>query len=445
VRRASLACAAAIALATAWPSAARANGRFPESNQITFAAHDPDLVLLRVTFGLLVSHDRGATFHWVCEKSIGFSGVEDPMYAVTPSNGYVGTTFQGLTISRDRACSWAFAGGELDNQLFIDLAADPADPRHIVTFSSTYDSQDDAGNVRFRSRLWETRDEAHTFQPLGYDLDPTLLGHTVDLTRTDPDRIYITAVRDPGVAPKGVLLTSKDRGANFEELAVPLLDTERAVFIAAVDPNDAERVYLRTSNSQTDRPGRLLLREPGVQGGPATVRTLFTSAGALLGFALSPDGSRVYVGGPFDGVQVASTSDFVFAKRSSVEVQCLALSPDGLWACSNEASGFVAGLSKDDGATFEPRLHFCDIQGPLGCAPGSPTHDHCTAEWPRQRTSLGCAADAGRDAGGAPVAPAKDGGCSFRAGATGPWGAGGAALGAAVLALRLAAARRRRR
>ena len=35
---------------------------------------DPDLVILRVTFGLLVSHDRGKTFDWVCEQSINVTG-----------------------------------------------------------------------------------------------------------------------------------------------------------------------------------------------------------------------------------------------------------------------------------------------------------------------------------------------------------------------------------
>ena len=43
------------------PSPARANGRFPESNQLVFSAQEPDLVLLRVTFGLLVSHDRAGS------------------------------------------------------------------------------------------------------------------------------------------------------------------------------------------------------------------------------------------------------------------------------------------------------------------------------------------------------------------------------------------------
>lgn len=449
MRRASLlvttSCAFALA-ATLGSSRAHANGRFPESNQIVFAAHDPDLVLLRVTFGVLISHDRGKSFDWVCEQSIGYSGVEDPMYTVTPSNKYLGTTFQGLTVSSDRACGWSFVGGDLDSQVFIDLSANPKDPKHVVVFASSYDHQDDAGNIAFASRIWETKDEGLTFQPVGPRLDPTLLGDTIDLTATDPDRIYVTAVRHPGPQPSAFLLTSKDHGQTWEEMAIPLEGTERSVYIAGVDPNDAERVYLRTSNS-ADRPTRLLLREApsGGDGGSATLRSIYRGAGPLLGFALSPNGSKVYVGGPKDGVQLASTTDFAFQQRSTVQAQCLAIHADGLWACSNEQSGFVAGLSKDDGATFEPRLHFCDIRGPLGCDPGSTTRDRCGSIWPAQKALLGCgggmdapSGDASPDASSGDLKPPKGDGCECHTAPTGPWGALVAAVGTAVALFRRA-------
>lgn len=443
--------AAVLAAVVAGAPLARANGRFPESNQIVFADHDPDLVLLRVTFGLLVSHDRGKTFGWVCEQSIGFSGVEDPMYTVTPSNAIVGTTFQGLTITRDNACGWGFAGGDLDKQVFIDLTTNPKDKKDIVVFASSYDKQGEDGGIFFASKVWETKDEAQTFQQLGQALDPSLLGYTVDLTASDPNRLYLTAVRYPGQPnAQGVLLVSKDHGQTWTEETVPLVDTERAVFVAAVDPNDAERVYLRTSNG-VDKPTRLILREANGEGGPPTQRTLHTANGALMGFALSPDGSKVYIGGPKDGVKVASTTDFAFEQRANIETQCLAINADGLWACSNERSGFIAGLSTDDGATFQPRLRFCDIGGPLAtCGPGTPTNALCTPGWPAQKSLLGCGGGGGEgsdggftDAGGgfAPLPP-PSGNCDCHASPAGPWGAVVSVAGAAVALLRRARRRK---
>lgn len=439
-----------LAAAVAEAPLARANGRFPESNQIVFSKEDPDLVLLRVTFGLLVSHDRGKTFEWVCEQAIGYSGVEDPMYAVTPSKAIVGSTFQGVMISRDNACGWDPAGGDLDNQVFIDLTTNPRDAKNIVVFASSYDKRDDAGNSLFASKLWETKDEAQTFQPLGQPLHPELLGYTVDLTASDPDRIYITAIREPGATPRGVLLVSKDRGQTWTEEAVPLVEGERAVYIAAVDPTNAERVYLRTSNMVT-KPTRLILREADSDGGAPTQRTLFTASGALLGFALTPDGSKVFIGGPNDGVKVASTEDYVFTQKADIEAQCLAYDNGVLWACSSERSGFIAGRSTDDGATFEPVLRFCDIGGPLtSCGPGTPTNDRCTPAWPAQKALIGCgnpnanAGDGGdADASGAPARRSGSSGCDCHAAPAGTWmGAAVAAAGAAIGLLRRARRRR---
>src|SRR5690606_25614376 len=125
--------------------------------------------------------------------------------------------------------------------------------------------------------------------------------------------------------PVGALLVSNDHGLSWQEEPVQLLDGERAVYIAAVDPTNAERVYLRTS-AGVDKPTRLIVRE-ATDGGPPTQRTVYTAQGALTGFALTPDGGTVYVGGAKDGIRVASTSDFVFQVRSNLEVQCLALSP----------------------------------------------------------------------------------------------------------------------
>jgi MYXO-CTERM domain-containing protein len=416
---------------------AQANGRFPESNHISFATHDPNIVYMRVTFGLLMSKDRGKTWEWICEQAIGFSGVEDPMYASTPNGTLIGTTFQGLTLSRDNACTWGFVKGELDKQVFIDLAQSPVDAKTVVAFASSYDKQDDAGNILFTSKVYETKDEGASFTALGGALDSTFLGYTIDLTKTDPNRIYITSVRDPGTQPQGFLLISRNKGQSWDEVPIPFVEGERAVFIAAVDPTNAERVYLRTSNG-TDKPTRLLLVDVEPDGGVKPLRTLYSAQGALLGFALSPDGSKVWIGGTKDGLLQASTTDFTFAKKSALEVQCLTYADDGLWACSNEKSGFVAGLSKDEGVTFEPKLHFCDIRGPLVCPPTSLQAEKCAPAWSSQRVGLGCEGPDGGDGGrlkpGEEPLVEPGGNCNCRTSPTSPWAAIVTA-GLAVLAL----------
>ncbi|MBX3188001.1 MAG: hypothetical protein KF819_13340 [Labilithrix sp.] len=430
-------------------SEARANGRFPESNGIFFAPSDPNLVLLRVTFGLMLSHDRGATWDWVCERSIGLAGIEDPMFNITPAGTFLGSTFSGVTVSRDQGCSFDFSPNTKD-YVFIDLTSRPSEAQRVVAFASSYDGQDEAGAIFFNSALYETTDEGVTFTKFGATFDPTILGETVDLTPSDPDRVYVTGVRGPGeTQPSGVFLTSHDRGKTYEETPIALVPGEKAPYIAGVDPTNADRVYVRTYTA-VDRPSRLLVSDDAGK----TFRVIFTAQTSLAGFALSPDGKKIWVGSMLDGLHYASTTDFAFEPRSRAEISCLAYASDGLWACSNEKSGFVAGRSNDEGHTFETKLHFCDARGPLGCAVGSVTHTEChlggtssnrVPPWPPQRALLGCNAglDAGPDAAGGepPVDPGgDDGGCSFAAPSASPVAAAIASLFAIV-----AIARRRRR
>jgi photosystem II stability/assembly factor-like uncharacterized protein len=377
--------ALAVALA---PRAAYANGRFPEANHLFFSAASPDHVVMRTTFGFLDSKDRGATWRWVCEQAVPLGDQEDPMVAITPGNAIIATTKSGVAVSKNGACDWAFATGDLAEQWFVDLTWNPVDRSQVVAIASDYDGEDnDAGTLLYATRLWETKDDGTTWKLLGPALDRTLLAYTVDLAKSDPDRIHLTAVRNAFTPRKTFhFLSSTDHGATWVEKNVAFEGDENSLFIAAVDPNDADRVYVRTATNDVDKPTRLLLTEDG----GANWKVVFRAKGALRGFALSEDGKRVYVGGPKDGIQVASTTDFAFEQTSAIEAQCLSATADGLWACSNERSGFIVALSKDEGRTFEKQTKFCDILGPLDCPTGTRENSQCPGRWPQQEGDLGC-------------------------------------------------------
>ncbi len=142
--------------------------------------------------------------------------------------------------------------------------------------------------------------------------------------------------------------------------------------------------------------------------------------------------------------------------RSNIDVDCLSArtvaGATELWACSDEMSGFVVGVSTDDGASFTPKFQLDQIDGVLACGAEASTTS-CEAQYPAQCTVLhGCAgSDGGEDAGreaGAAAADADAGkssavgrsscGCSAAGGAMEAWLL-------AVAAAALALARRRRR
>lgn len=376
MRRACAVLSASLLLLSA--GTAHANGRFPASNGVIFSPVNDRDVFVRVTFGLLVSKDHGTSWRWICERAIGFSGLEDPSYVVTKSGAIVVALFDGLRVSRDGGCSWEPV--VVDARVFVDLTERPDGA--IIALSSSYDHHTDAGSA-YKSRLFVSTDDALTFAPLGTPLDPALLAESVEVATSRPDRLYISAVRGIDTARQGAMLVSDDSGQRWSERRLALAPKELAPFIAAVDRAHPDRVFVRTSASP-ESPTRLLVTEDAAK----TYRTLLDARGPLHGFALAPDGASLDVGGPDDGLFAGRLDAPALTKTAEMKVQCLARHGEVLWACSSEASGFVAGTSRA-GDAFVARLHLRDIGGPLECPSGSSVAKECEVDWRKQRRDLG--------------------------------------------------------
>jgi hypothetical protein len=454
---------AAVVLATA-PSAL-ANGRFPQSNQLLFAPGDPSLIVLRTTFGVLFSHDAGNTWSWLCEDAIALpaTATEDPSLGVTASGAVIAGIYKGLEVSSDTGCNWAFVGGALAQQVVADVAVRPDAPHSAVALASTYgtDAGTDGG-AGYATQVFQTADDGATWSPLGAPIDASVLVTTIDVSGVDPHRLYVSGFRvptAPGAPNTASLFVSLDDGAHWTEHALPPLVNEVAAYIAAIDPSNAGIVYLRTEGAlgsqQAPVPSqsRLFVTLDSGQSFQIPL-TLAPSSGQMLGFALSPDGSKVYAGSPQDGLFVAAraalSSANPFRNVSPLHVQCLATRGNELWACSDEASkpvGFVAGVSTDDGATFTAKLHLDGISSPIACAADA-TAGQCSGPLFQQLCENfgGCigwdagqaGADAGSDAGPSQQTLQPSGGCSVL-------GGGGATAVAASAAIAAIAARRRRR
>ena len=361
------------------PRPALANGRFPASNAVMFDPHDDKTVYIRVTFGLLVSHDAGQTWHWVCERAIGFSGVEDPTYVITPKGTVVGGTFSGIAVSRDGGCSWAFAGGA-GSELVSDLAMRPDGT--IVGIKSVYQKPG-----AYENRLLFSKDDAQTFTFSGATIDPTTILESVEVAASDPVRLYLSAVRGDGADRTATFFASYNDGMSWVERKLELVPGETAAYIANVDPKNADRVYVRTSGAPEAKTRLLVSDDAG-----KTWRKVFDSPSPILGFALSDDGSKLVIGAK-EGVSYATVPDagggFSFTKGSSAEMQCLGMKGDTLYACSTERSGFFVGVSKTGGRSFNATVHLEEIKGPLECPAESSVGKQCAADWVKQRRDLG--------------------------------------------------------
>jgi hypothetical protein len=430
----------ATVLASVAPDA-RANGRFPAASQLVVAPTDPTFMALRTTFGIVVSSDAGATWDWICESAVGYGkNVEDPPIAITADKTIVLGLQEGLGVTTNGGCDWRFVGGDVASVPIVDVVVRPDAPHTVLALASAQTGASDAGDPLFASQVFRSTDDGATWSKLGLPLDPTYILETLEVAASDPHRLYASGVRGSGATTSATMFVSIDDGATWTPRAVPFDPvSDRAPFVAGVDPTDADRVYVRTSGTNANN---LFVSADAGKG-----FTKILSALQLYGFAQSPDGARVFAGGPAFGLASASRADYAFSHASDVAVQCLTRSGTKLFACSNEtdppdAFKFFVGESDDDGVTFAPRLRMNGVRGPLACDADA-GESACVAQWPGIRKALGvldAGADAGAgatDAGAAPRALTPSCGC----GAT-PADAGGA-LGLVGLVAALAFLARR--
>ena len=370
----------------------RANGRFPAANQLVFAPDDPNFIVLRTTYAVLPSSDNGATWRYLCEPILGLptsdQGVDPPIGLMADDSvlagvpGYIPPAL-GLNVSADRGCNWSCIGGGLMNQSIVDVAVRPDVPSGAVVITGTY-IPGDAAVAQMASQVFQTTDNGKTWAAIGVPIDPTVTVTTIDVTKTDPNRIYVTGTRAFGSTRTASLFVSRDLGNTWIEKPIPQFNPaqELSIYIGAIDPTNADRVYLRSSGNLTGGQSRVYYTNNGGADSGTTFSMsgslpdeggfdveeagMFDVTGELLGFALSPDGSKIYIGTVESGLWMANTSDMMFTqKNANVHVKCLATRNSEVWACSDVTSGFVVGESLDDGATFTPKMRYVSsICGP---------------------------------------------------------------------------------
>ena len=392
-----------------------ANGRYPIANQLVVSPGDDARLVLRTTFGLVLSQDHGKTFQWVCEKAAGFVNGEDPPVEVTEDSSLFVASSQALNISHDGGCGWQTA---LEDLSIVDADVDQSQPKRAVAIASLYE---DGGTV---SGLQETLDNGNTWHALGTSFDG--LPATVALAPSQPTRIYASGTSVTDLTP--LLSTSEDNGATWHRYPLTL-EKITVPFLAAVDPQHPEVVYVRAPTAA----GTDVLVVSADFG--QHFKAIYKAKGGLYGFALSPDGTHVAVGGPNDPLTIASTADYLFQPANAVLPLCLKWSAAGLYACADEAkSDFSLGLSVDSGATFKTLFRKPALTL-LSCAATTQTGQYCPQAWVGQQATLGI--DAGAPSAGAPsndagVVANAGGGAANEGGSSGALsGSGGAsAVGA---------------
>jgi hypothetical protein len=441
--------AAALAL---FAPRAEANGRAPLTNGIAFKPGDDQSIYLATTFGLLISHDDGCTFRWVCEQNIGYGGQWDPKYAVASDGTIFATTFEGLRVSRDGGCSFTTATAELaasDPNRIADIWIDALD------IGPTGDVWVGTAETGHTNDIFVSHDNGQTFLSRGL-LSTEVWYKSVKAAPSNGQRVYSTGYKVAGT-PTAYFYTSNDGGTQWTPS--PLTDVMYAatpvLLVKAIDPTNPDIVFM-TSLGANPPSGDRLYRS--TDGGTTWSEVLATTAtihdvviqGQNITIATQVQSTMALMGGP--AYQSTNGGTSFTQMGGAPQLACVNARPDGtLLGCgANWDPDFKAvARSTDNGASWTKVWRFVEIAGAVQCPVGTVEHDTCDVtlwdcptcmtDLKRQFGAKGPACGSSATDVSGDTTTKKPGGCCD-AGSSG----GAAAMWSIVLGLLLCKRRRRR-
>ena len=411
---AAVAVALALGALIAGAAPAHANGRFPSSVSVSFRPADADDLYVGTTFGLLVSHDDGAHFDWVCEQAVGYQGSFDPSYRIAIDGTIYASTYNGLRVSRDGGCTFetateAMAAGDPGRiaETWVDgVDVGPTGEVWVVT------AEGGRPNDVYRSI-----DRASTFMATGLQ-SPTIWWKSVVVAPADAQRVYVTGYQvsqtdgagNP-TPPMVHLRRTDDAGGHWEALSVAgfQLATSPLVLVMAVDEMRPDVVYVRSVRAvgMAAPEGDILYRS--ADGGRSWAPVLTTTDGIR---DVVIRGSEVLVATKMGGSHRSTDDGHTFTPIASPpQAACLGDRGGTLFSCGAnwQPDGFSLGRSAD-AVAWTKVFRFIELRGPLACPAGTVQHDVCEVEqWPALRTQFGIPVEGGVDAGTDPAQP--PGGC----------------------------------
>ncbi len=341
----------------------------PEPRTILLREGHPEHVVIGTRRGgYFVTQDAGSTWSWMCEAGVGYD--EEEVYpGALLKNGtiVVSTGFGGLSVSPD-GCGWS-PWLPSEQPFVADVRVRPGEVEAVVALEARSD-----GNA-FVNQLWQSIDDAKTWQPLGQPLAPDTQAVSLAVAS---DELFVATAGPAGAE----LLRSTDDAVSWQRTPItPELGATPRLVGALAGSVYAIVDFAQADGITTSGDRALVSRDHG-----ATFTTLLAAAGDLSAWSLSSDGEQLVVGGHTDGIySLASAAqappDASMSRLSTSSVHVLAWGPDGrLYAAGHEASdGFSVGVSDDGGRTFSPLFALCQVTGPLACPADSTVGTLCSS------------------------------------------------------------------
>jgi hypothetical protein len=394
----------AVSLMACWcaPRAAGAHAP-PQATGIRWStAEGGERAIVRTNRGLIIEDPGGGSFRIVCNEAYEASLAEVPPLTVAADGRILlGTYEAGLVLSSPDACNFDALPDRFAELYPIDVETDQQGGFLAAVLPR------DGGSAE----LLQSSDEGQTAESLA-----TLPGapSALEVAPSDGSRVYVSSTLAEENLSFGRLLTSRDAGRTFTEAEVALDASELRVFLLAVDPNEPDRVFLRTQSRDGITPERLVRSDDG--GG--TFDTALSVPGPLNA-VVQRDGT-VWLGGA-EGLYRSRDGGQSFEPLEGTDlsrVTCLAARDDRIYACGYSAGEFGVMVSADAGGSFQWFLRFPWVAARLDCSEDSDEGKHCAIpflDWSEEQLEpSSMTGEAGAPAA-APSLPVKgsEGGCQL--------------------------------
>lgn len=378
-----------------------------------------------MTFGLLLSHDGGTTWQWMCETAVGYGGLWDPDYAYSSSGALFATTFSGLKVNRN-GCTF---DDTPPGSLFV--STDQLGSDGSLLFASV-DATDD--------KVYKSTNDGMTFPtsttPPGAMLNDWYT--QLYILPSDASKQWMAAYRFTGSVKSIMVYKSANGGASFTSVTVNgIANVVSQSSLAIVGADAAGNVYakLTLAGGTTDVIYKLAPN--------ATSWTQILSDTDVIALLVRSNGDLV-AGTKLHGAQMSTNQGTSWTPLTNPpHIGCLVEnSAHEVWACTQNYADMMMSIPSDgygimkttDLANWTGVLKYENITGPVMCAAGTKQQDSCVAmNWCGLRMQLGitanpvdCSAlptadgppDAGSGSGG-PGTPPK-GCCDSGTGSTAP-------------------------
>ena len=382
--------------------AASANGRPPATSSIAFRqGHESDIVV-GLTFGLVVSHDGGATWGWMCEDAIGYSGTYDPSYEYSATGGVFATTFKGLKVMRD-SCTFSTPPSVATFASAATLGPAPENALYYTAVQSA-----DATHPIADFHIYKSVDDGMTFPVVASAAAATetnVWWQSIVVAPSDPLRVYLSGYRyPPGIdtVRDHLLFRSDDGGATWQQLATtgftPLMPNS-VLHIAGIWANNPDHVYVRVERYDNTLSDAIYVSSnKGATWKP--IETKPTTIGAFVArAAVNSLGNHDLVLGTRElGAEISHDDGANWEPLAGApHMGCLVENAAGeLWACTQNF-GFSAVQPDDAGVmktsdlvTWTKVLRYQDLTEAASCAAGTIQHDTCAPLWCAVCAQLGC-------------------------------------------------------